>query len=201
MLLKENCLSAFVFHTAFTMRKLNHCLFFITPLAPAEIQGLEHGDFRRLLYEKALKEGSVNVYRGRILLVGQDRAGKTSLKKSLLGMPFNPTEPSTEGIEVDPSVCEIEVDHVKNWNSTSESKASLAEFTKDISRMLAEKQYHWIVNELKELELTGEESTVKVNTSSYVMNQVRMFKPGATHECYARCLLKKTLKVIMYNSV
>ena len=55
----------------------------------------------------------MSVYRGRILLVGQDRAGKTSLKKSLLGLPFNPKEQSTEGIEVDPSICEIEVDHVK----------------------------------------------------------------------------------------
>ena len=158
---------------------------FITPIAPAEIQA--QGDFQKLLYENALKEGSVSVYRGRVLLVGQDRAGKTSLKKSLLGLPFNPKEPSTEGIEVDPSVCEIEVDHVKNWNSTSESKASLAEFSEDISRMLAEKQYHWIVNEVKEdsqviseLELTGEESTMEVDTNSYVMNQVRMFRPGAT---------------------
>ena len=109
----------------------------------------------------------MNVYRGRVLLVGQDRAGKTSLKKSLLGLPFNPKEESTEGIEVDPSVCEIEVEQVKNWNSTSENKPSLAEFSEDISRMLAEKQYHWIVNEVKEdsgmeskLELTGEESTM-----------------------------------------
>ena len=129
----------------------------------------------------------MNVYRGRVLLVGQDRAGKTSLKRSLLGMPFNPKEQSTEGIEVNPSVCEIEVQRVKNWNSTSERKASLVEFSEDISRMLAETQYHWLVNEIKghadvisELELTGEESTVEVNTNSYVMNQVCMFKPGAT---------------------
>ena len=129
----------------------------------------------------------MSVYRGRILLVGQDRAGKTSLKKSLLGLAFNPKEQSTEGIEVDPSICEIEVDHVKNWNSTSESKAILAEFSEDISRMLAVKQYHWIVSEVKEhsevmseLQLTGEELTVDVDTNSYLMNQVRVFKPGAT---------------------
>ena len=129
----------------------------------------------------------MSVYRGRILLVGQDRAGKTSLKKSLLGLPFNPKEQSTDGIEVDPSICEIEVDHVKNWNSTSGSKAILAEFSEDISRMLAVKQYHWLVNKVKEdseviseLELTGEESMMEVDTNSCVMNQVRMFKPGAT---------------------
>ena len=96
-------------------------------------------------------------------MVGQDRAGKTSLKKSFLGLPFNPKEQSTEGIEVDPSVCKIEVDQVKNWNSTSENKPSLAEFSEDISRMVAEKHYHWIVNEAEkdsemesDLELTEE---------------------------------------------
>ena len=115
----------------------------------------------------------MNVYRSRVLLVGQDGAGKTSLKKSLLGLPFNPKEQSTEGIEVDPSVCEIEVDQVKNWNSSSENKPSLAEFSEDITRMLAEKQYHWILNEAEEdsgmdseLELTGEKSTVEVGTNS-----------------------------------
>ena len=141
----------------------------------------------KLFYEKALKDGSVNVYRGRVLLVGQDRAGKTSLKKSLLGLPFNPKEQSTEGIQVDPSVCEIEVDQVKNWNPTSENKPSLAEFSEDISRMLAEKQYHWILNEVKEdlgmesdLQLTGEESTMEVDANSSDIDQVCTFKSGAT---------------------
>ena len=67
-----------------------------------------------MLYEKALRDGAVNVSRGRILFIGQDRAGKTSLKKALLGLPFDPKEQSTEGIEVDPSLCEIEVDQIKN---------------------------------------------------------------------------------------
>ena len=64
----------------------------------------------QLAYERALQDGYVMVYRGRILLIGQDRAGKTSLKKSLLGLPFDSGEQSTEGIEVDPSKCEIGVD-------------------------------------------------------------------------------------------
>ena len=133
-----------------------------------------------------MKDGSVNVHRGRVLLVGQDRAGKTSLKKSLLGLPFNPKEQSTEGIEVDPSVCKIEVEQVKNWNSTIENKTSLAEFSEDISRMLAEKHYYWIVNEVKEdlamesdLELTGEESAMEEGTNSSEMNQVCTSQSGA----------------------
>ena len=134
-----------------------------------------------------LKDGFVNVNRSRVLLVGQDRAGKTSLKKSLLGLPFNPKEQSTEGIEVDPSVCKIEVDQVKNLNSTSENKPSLAEFSEDISRMVAEKHYHWIVNEAErdsemesDLELTEEGSTMEVAATISDMNQVCMFMSGAT---------------------
>ena len=37
------------------------------------------------------------------MVIGQDRSGKTSLKNSLLGKPFNPDEDSTVGIDVDPS--------------------------------------------------------------------------------------------------
>ena len=92
----------------------------------------------QLAYEKALRDGSVNVYRGRILLIGQDRAGKTSLKKSLLGLPFDPKEQSTDGIEVEASTCEIEVEQVKNWHSTPENKPGLLECSKEISRIVAD---------------------------------------------------------------
>jgi len=81
----------------------------------------------------------VNVYHGRILLIGQDRAGKTSLKKSLLGLPFDPKEQSTDGIEIQASTCEIEVEQVKNWHSTHVNKPGLLECSKDISRIVAEK--------------------------------------------------------------
>ncbi len=37
------------------------------------------------------------------MLIGQERSGKTSLKKSLKGQVFNPDEDSTDGIAVDPS--------------------------------------------------------------------------------------------------
>ena len=81
--------------------------------------------------------GSVNVYRARIFLIGQDRAGKTSLKKSLLGLPFNPNEQSTVGIEVDPSKCEIEVAHIKNWHITDE-KCGLSKCSDVLLRMVGE---------------------------------------------------------------
>ena len=44
---------------------------------------------------------------------------KTSLKKSLLGVPFDPKEESTEGI--DPSKCDIDVNRVQNWHVDSKN--------------------------------------------------------------------------------
>ena len=84
-----------------------------------------------------MQNGRVKVYRGRIMLLGQDRAGKTSLKKSLLGLPFNPEEESTVGVEVDPSKCEVDVGQVKNWEPTERKKLEVTEFVEDIARIIA----------------------------------------------------------------
>ena len=111
----------------------------------------------------------MNVYRGRILLIGQDRAGKTSLKKFLLGLPFDPKEQSTEGIEVDPSKCEIDVDQIKTWQSTRGSNPELSDFSRAISRVFAEKRYLSIVSDVQEnsdsvTESEGEPHTNQVCT-------------------------------------
>ena len=79
----------------------------------------------------------MQVFRGRIMILGQDRAGKTSLKKSLLGMPFNPEEESTVGVEVDPSKCEVDVDQVTNWQRTEHTKLDVSQFVEDIARIVA----------------------------------------------------------------
>lgn len=52
------------------------------------------------------------------MFVGQDRSGKTSLKKSFQGLPFNPTQCSTDGIDVDCLEFEYKGDQVKNWRAT-----------------------------------------------------------------------------------
>ena len=41
------------------------------------------------------------------MLIGQKRAGKTSLQKSLKGEKFDPEERSTIGVEIYPSQCKI----------------------------------------------------------------------------------------------
>ena len=89
-----------------------------------------------------MKDGYVTVCRSRILLIGQDRAGKTSLKKSLLGLPFDSKEQSTEGIEVDPSKCEIDVDQAaRNWQSIGENKPGLLECSKYVAKIVAEELF------------------------------------------------------------
>ena len=58
-------------------------------------------------YHKALEEGETRLRRIPLMFVGQDRSGKTSLKKSLKRIPFNPQEESTVGIDVDPSFFKV----------------------------------------------------------------------------------------------
>ncbi len=75
------------------------------PKAPREI--LARGPLALEIYNKALKEGKTIVKRLPIMMVGQERVGKTSLKKSLKGDWFDANEESTRGIEVDPSHCKV----------------------------------------------------------------------------------------------
>ena len=72
-------------------------------------------------YYKALEEGKTRVRRIPLMLIGQDRSGKTSLKKSLKGMPFNPHEGSTVGIDVDPSYFKVTTE---TWKIGEEDQAT-----------------------------------------------------------------------------
>ena len=112
----------------------NICIAFYYIVAEVPKEILFKGQRTMQMYQKALRDGFVNVYRGRIFLIGQDRAGKTSLKKSLLGVPFDPKEESTEGI--DPSKCDIDVNRVQNWHVDSKNTI-LSEVSEQISRSLA----------------------------------------------------------------
>ena len=76
------------------------------------------------------------------MLIGQDRAGKTSLKKSLIGLPFNRKEKSTDGIEVDPSKFQLDVDEVRNWQPIDERKQGLLGCLKDVAQVVVEKMYN-----------------------------------------------------------
>ena len=80
------------------------------------------------------------------MLIGQDRAGKTSLKKSLIGLPFNRKEKSTDGIEVDPSKFQLDVGEVRNWQPIDERKQGLLGCSRDVAQMVVEKMYDISVN-------------------------------------------------------
>ena len=127
------------------MQPLRHYLpvisirFLFFSVAPLEIEA--RGEKAQLAYQRALKYGAVNVYRGRVLLIGQDRAGKTSLKKSLIGLPFNRKEKSTDGIEVDPSKFQLDVDEVKNWQPIDERKQGFLGCSNDVAQVLVQKMY------------------------------------------------------------
>ena len=58
-------------------------------------------------YNKARSEGTTVVKRVPIMLIGQNRSGKTSLKKSLRGQRFDENEKGTLGIEVDHSFFKV----------------------------------------------------------------------------------------------
>ena len=72
-------------------------------------------------YNKALEEGKTRVRRIPVMLIGQARSGKTSLKKSLKGIPFNPHEDSTVGINVDPSYFKVTTE---TWKIGEEDQAT-----------------------------------------------------------------------------
>ena len=67
------------------------------------------------------------------MLIGQDRSGKTSLKKSLKGICFDPAEDSTVGIDVDPSHFKVSTEtwrtEVKDLDQNSETAATFVNQT------------------------------------------------------------------------
>ena len=147
-------------------------------LVPSEIKA--RGPEAQIAYENALKTGKVKVYRARIMLIGQDRAGKTSLRKSFLGLPFDPEEQSTDGIEVDPSKFEEDIDLVKNWKRTDE-KLEVSQFAADLARMVA-RQLQENADDEEELgdeEINGEDKEFEKEGD---VNLLQVNQRGATSE-------------------
>ena len=66
---------------------------------------LARGEKALAAYHRAIKTGgSTYDKRVKVLLVGQDRVGKTSLGKALRGEPFDEAELSTDGVQMIPAV-------------------------------------------------------------------------------------------------
>ncbi len=64
---------------------------------PIEIR--KEGEEAIKVYKKALREGRIKIPRCNLLILGQERMGKTSLLTLLLGGKFNPDQDPTRGID------------------------------------------------------------------------------------------------------
>ena len=119
-------------------------------------------------YNKALTEGKTRVKRIPIMLIGQERSGKTSLKKSLQGLRFNPHEDSTTGIDIDPSDFKVttEIWKTGKTDQAANKKGMASSFEHHVACLvvenLKEKQFS---SELKNVDkLKDLESSLTVST-------------------------------------
>ncbi|PFX19564.1 Nephrocystin-3 [Stylophora pistillata] len=96
-------------------------------------------------YQRGLKFGKTYDKRTKILLIGQDRVGKTSLRKHLQGVKFDRDETSTSGVEMMPAVKNAAKQAWKNpasFESTSAFDHKCAELiNKELSRSSPEKSH------------------------------------------------------------
>ena len=85
----------------------------LSDLIPAFVRA--RGEKARAAYHRALETGgSTYDKRVKVLLVGQDRVGKTSLGKALRGEPFDEAELSTEGVQMIPAIKNAGTDAWRN---------------------------------------------------------------------------------------
>ena len=89
------------------------------------------------------------------MLIGQDRSGKTSLKKSLQGLRFNPEENSTDGIDVDPSHFKVTTEI---WKAGKKDQAANKE---EMAISFEHRVARVVFENLREQELTSEAKTVE----------------------------------------
>ena len=144
----------------------------VTPfLVPLEI--LARGPSALEAYNKALADGQTTVRRVPIMLIGQDRAGKTSLKKSLKGICFNPEEDSTVGIEVDPS-------HFKVTKETWRTGTTNKEENSDAAISFDYHTARCIVDSLRK-ERKGNKVTIDSDDSTEINDSVVTERPLAVH--------------------
>ena len=86
-----------------------------------------------------------------LVRIGQE---KQAWKKSLIGLPFDRKENSTEGIEVDPSILQVDAHEVKNWQPIDKSEQELLGCSKAVAQMVVKNLcfsdgYNWIQEEKK----------------------------------------------------
>ena len=80
---------------------------------------MARGPIAKAAYQRALETGKTFDKRAKILLIGQDRVGKTSVARSLKGELFRQDESSTVGVQID-----MPLKHVgeKPWKNSKEEQ-------------------------------------------------------------------------------
>lgn len=113
-------------------------------------------------YVRALEEGRTHDKRVKVLLIGQDRVGKTSLGKSLKGEPFNKEEPSTEGVEMNSPIKNVGTQAWKNPPSHQKTTAFDHKCAKLIARDVKDRPAEQETSE------RSQEPVVNVNGMSFL---------------------------------
>jgi len=111
-------------------------LFSTEDLTPAYV--LARGRKAVAAYHRALATGRTCDKRVKILLVGQDRVGKTSLGKSLRSEPFDENEPSTAGVQMIPPVKNAGIEAWRNPSHLERTTVFDHNIAATVSRELVE---------------------------------------------------------------
>ena len=112
------------------------------------------------------------------MLVGQDRTGKTSLKKSLRGQKFNHEEDCTNGIERDPSYFSISTEI---WSTGERKLVPDSDFDVSLPHRIAQcmvadlkgEGSHQIVSEIVDVQNTG-----RALSSKALQTEYQEYNPG-----------------------
>lgn len=93
-------------------------------------------------FNKALAEGEQKLSTVKLCFVGHARAGKTSTLLALAGQAFNPTQPSTHGVDtcsLTQDLLEANVMPIKPWKKGDSNSGSIAKvMEKEIARLAAQ---------------------------------------------------------------
>ena len=108
------------------------------------------------------------------MFIGQDRSGKTSLKKSLQGLRFNPKEDGTVGIDVDPSHFKVTTEI---WKAGNKDQAATKE---EMAISFEHRVARVVVENLREQELTSE---AKIADKAKVLET----SPAISTEAHSLC--------------
>ncbi|XP_071941109.1 uncharacterized protein [Antedon mediterranea] len=191
---------------------LNHVLTIVRSfvqqkkLNDVPLEVLARGQEANDAFLDAIQEGSKPIYQTRLMLVGQERVGKTSLTKALTGQPFNVTEEVTDGIEASLS-CTISVKHTTNWKPNQNKElnkarqeyiSALAEnIVTDILQDKKEKQNERLREDDKKKQENKVSGTIAEPEEASPINSSHKEKKGETLiERVIRAVRKKFMRVL-----